>query len=299
MAASSCRRGGKIINRIDPSSQLFFTEYDYYAVKFEQCGWLVFCQKLQGHDANITLAFSQGFDGKTTKIGDLMIEVTKASIAASIDLPCTGERWFKNKTVQAIDCNSFLVDGHQEPDWSKEIPRRWVRPRYKDPLMEVQNFITCEGRYGITLLYHMRFLLHFHSDQPLNLPFFLLKSLTKMEFKVQHHPTNLANSLFHHGLVKILVEAHLKSWRKTWDRFLYRYGFSATEPIGFASTQTSSHEGIVDLSFLDPQALCPHPCKITMIQFHLLRLKRPCPVQPTMNPQLHPSPCQLTNQLIS
>ena len=63
--------------------------------------------------------------------------------------------------------------------------------------MAVQNFITYEGRYGITLLYHMIFLLHFHGDQPLNLPFFLLKSLTKMESKVQHHPANLANNLFH------------------------------------------------------------------------------------------------------
>jgi hypothetical protein len=104
--------------------------------------------------------------------------------------------------------------------------------------MVVQNFVTCEGRYGITLLYHMRFLLHFHGDQPLNLPFFLLKSLTKMESKVQHHPANLANSLFHHGLIKILVEDHLKSRRKMWDRFLYQYGFSTRGPIEAASIQT-------------------------------------------------------------
>ena len=85
-------------------------------MKFEQCGWLVFFQKLQGHDANVTPAFAQGFDGKTTKIGDFMIEVTEASIATNTGLPCTGARWFKNKLVRAIDCNSFLVDGHQEPD---------------------------------------------------------------------------------------------------------------------------------------------------------------------------------------
>ena len=97
MAASSNRRGGKIINQIETSAQLFFIEYDDCAAKFEQCGWLVFCQKLQGHDANVTLAFSQGFNGKTTKIGDMTIEVNEASIAATIGLPQTGERWFKNK----------------------------------------------------------------------------------------------------------------------------------------------------------------------------------------------------------
>lgn len=194
--------------------------------------------KVIRHDANFNLAFAQGFDGKTKKIGDMTIEVTKASIVAATDLPCTSKRWFKNKPVRAIDCNGFLVDAHQEPDWSKRIPRRWVWPIFKDLLMEIQNFITCEGRYGITLLYHMRFLLHFHGDQPLNLPFFLLRSLTKMASRVQHHPTNLANSLFHHGLIKILVKAHLKSRRKTWDRFLYQYDFLTIEPIEIASVQT-------------------------------------------------------------
>jgi hypothetical protein len=106
----------------------------------------------------------------------MTIEVTEAFIVAATDFPRTGERWFKNKLVRAIDCNGFLVDAHQEPDWSKGILRRWVRSRFRDLLMVVQNFITYEGRYGITLLYHMRFLLHFHGDQPLNLPFFLLRS---------------------------------------------------------------------------------------------------------------------------
>ena len=112
MAASSSRRGGKIINQIEPSSQLFFAEYDDCAVKFEQCGWLVFCQKLQGYDANVTLAFAQGFDGKTAKIGDFTFEVTEASIATATSLPCISERWFKSKPMWAIDCNGFLVDGN-------------------------------------------------------------------------------------------------------------------------------------------------------------------------------------------
>lgn len=124
MTVSSSKGGGKIINRIEPSTHLFFVEYDDCAVKFEQCGWLVFCQKLQGHDANVTLAFSRGFNGKTAKIGDFTFEVTEASIATTTDLPCTGERWFKNKPIWAINCNGFLMDRRQEPDWSIGISRR-------------------------------------------------------------------------------------------------------------------------------------------------------------------------------
>ena len=126
MAVLSSKRGKKIVNQIEPSTQLFFAEYDDCVAKFEPCGWLVFCQKLQEHDANVTLAFAQGFDGKTTKIRDMTIEVTEASIATATGIPQTGERWFKNKPVWAIDCNGFLVDTHQELVWSKGIPRRWV-----------------------------------------------------------------------------------------------------------------------------------------------------------------------------
>jgi hypothetical protein len=69
MATSSSERRKKIVHQIEPSSQLFFAKYIDCVKKFEQCGLLVFCQKLQGHDANVTLAFAQGFDGKTMKLG--------------------------------------------------------------------------------------------------------------------------------------------------------------------------------------------------------------------------------------
>lgn len=129
MAESSGPKRNKIINRIEPSAQLFFIEYEDYVEKFEQFVWLVFDQKLQRHDANVTLAFAQVFDGKTTMIGDMTMEVTKDSIAAATRLLQSAERWFKNKPVKAIDYNLFLVDAHQNPNCSKGIPRRWVRLR--------------------------------------------------------------------------------------------------------------------------------------------------------------------------
>lgn len=73
MVESSSQKKQKIVNWSEPSARLFFTEYEDCATKFEQCGWLVFCQKLHGYDANVTLAFAQRFDGKTMKIGDITI----------------------------------------------------------------------------------------------------------------------------------------------------------------------------------------------------------------------------------
>ena len=52
----------------------------------------------------------------------------------------------------------------------------------------IQVYITYEGRYGRTMLYHFRLLLHFTGKQLMNMPFYLLKSITKMDSKVQAKP---------------------------------------------------------------------------------------------------------------
>jgi hypothetical protein len=69
----------------------------------------------------------------------------------------------------------------------------------------VQNFITSEGRFSTTFRYHMIFLLHLNGDTKMNITFFLLKSLHKMENKIKTHPESAQHSLFHQGLIKLLV----------------------------------------------------------------------------------------------
>jgi hypothetical protein len=49
---------------------------------------------------------------------------------------------------------------------------------------------------------------------------------------VQRNPRNIEPHLYHHGLVKILVEEQLKAKRDTWERFLVRNHF---QEIGEAS----------------------------------------------------------------
>jgi hypothetical protein len=57
--------------------------------------------------------------------------------------------------------------------------------------------------------------------KPLNMPFYLLKSLTKMASKVQAKPQKASNSLFHHGLIKLIVLEELNRRNKTWDFLLF------------------------------------------------------------------------------
>jgi hypothetical protein len=85
----------------------------------------------------------------------------------------------------------------------------------------IQVYITCEGRYGRTMLYHFILLLHFTGKKPINMPYYLLKSLTKMASKVQAKPQKASNSLFHHGLIKLIVLEELSRRNKTWDYLFF------------------------------------------------------------------------------
>lgn len=59
----------------------------------------------------------------------------------------------------------------------------------------------------------------------MNVPFYLLKSLTKISKNVQTQREHVDTNMFHHGLIKSLVEAKLRKKGKTWDDFLFWGGF--------------------------------------------------------------------------
>ena len=66
-------------------------------------------------------------------------------------------------------------------------------------------YITCEGRYNRVMIYHFKLMNHFTGRNPLNLPFYPYKSLTKMDHQVRAEPTNIVGKLYHHGLIKLIV----------------------------------------------------------------------------------------------
>jgi hypothetical protein len=64
----------------------------------------------------------------------------------------------------------------------------------------------------------------------MNLPFFLLKSLTKMSARIQAHPENNKHSVFHQGLIKLLIMEELNKSKKTWQYFLVSFNAEIHEP---------------------------------------------------------------------
>jgi sensor histidine kinase YesM len=96
----------------------------------------------------------------------------------------TPSRGFKSTLIKEINFILFLKEEHQNMKWKKDIPRSYLEEKWKTLLKMIQVYITCEGRYGRTMLYHFRLILHFTGKKPLNISFYLLKSITKMASKV-------------------------------------------------------------------------------------------------------------------
>ena len=59
----------------------------------------------------------------------------------------------------------------------------------------------------------------------MNLPFFFLKSLQKMSSRIKQHEDHTSQSIFHHGLIKLIIRTILHHEGKTWDFFLFWSGF--------------------------------------------------------------------------
>jgi hypothetical protein len=67
--------------------------------------------------------------------------------------------------------------------------------------------------------------MHFTGKEPLNLPFYLFRSLGKMLDRVEAKSKKVDTSVFHFGMLKILVLEELKKTNTYWDSFLVASGF--------------------------------------------------------------------------
>ena len=58
----------------------------------------------------------------------------------------------------------------------------------------------------------------------MNLPFSFLKSLQKMSDRVKRHKDHTQQSIFHHGLIKLIVNTVLQKKGRTWEHFMFWSG---------------------------------------------------------------------------
>ena len=50
--------------------------------------------------------------------------------------------------------------------------------------------------------------------------------------RVHSHQEHIVSSLFHQGLIKLLIVFHLNKKGKTWEEFLFEFGFDVEKPKG-------------------------------------------------------------------
>ena len=108
-----------------------------------------------------------------------------------------------------------------EVDWVKGVHVQNFKPEWREPIRILQFYITCEGRFDFVFKYDIRFLQHLNQEWKMNLPFFFLKSLQKMSSRVKGHQDHTKQSIFYHGLIKLIICTVLQKKGKTWDYFLF------------------------------------------------------------------------------
>ena len=119
----------------------------------------------------------------------------------------------------------FLKPEFVETDLTKVVPRDYIKDSYANFLFNIQRYFTYEGRYQKVYSYHFKLLLHFTGMISLDLSYFLFQSVAKMANKVQLKSQQCQTSLFHHGLIKLIVLHEIKRIHKEWSSFLFLCDF--------------------------------------------------------------------------
>jgi hypothetical protein len=155
----------------------------------------------------------------------LEFEVTEASISAATGIPIIGERWFKSMALSSAYEKYFFKPGYQANDLSKSMPRSQLIEQFDILLKIIQRYFTCEGRFNTLYQYHIRLLLHFTGKVEMNVPYYLLRSIGKMSNMIQAKSKDVDSSLFHSGLIRMLVSEELVKKEILWEHFVVNSHF--------------------------------------------------------------------------
>jgi hypothetical protein len=213
--------------RIEPNGNQALLMFDNARKDLEANGWLTFVQRFEGFNLFVAQQFALTFDGCRAKVGDIQLEIDEGFISSATGLPATGQRWFKNSKVEEVPW-PLLFLSRKVTSCDRGMPISMLKPRWHDLLMLVKQFVTCEGRYRLIFLYHLRLLMNF-IGYPLNMPFYFQRSLYKMSKRFKKEKAD--SSLFHHGLIKLIIVYHLSLHGDSWRAFVARNGFDDTNPI--------------------------------------------------------------------
>jgi hypothetical protein len=174
---------------------------------------------------------------------------------------------------------TLLFQSRMVKSCDKGLPAKMLKPRWHDLLMIIKQFITCEGRYGFVFLFHLRLLMVFMGFE-LNMPHYLHRSLFKMAKRYKRNQAD--TSLFHLGLIKMIMVYELGLRRDCWDDFLSRNGFEESNPPQVDKPMVTKTQPIppVPYSVLLPKPLPDPPTNLPMAVTKQVEIAKPATKKP-------------------
>ena len=180
-------------------------------------------ETFRGHYDGMSNSFSHSYDGENVHLGEINLKVNKATTTEATGLSSAREKYFKGVVIDKTLCLKFLNLEHLNYDWRKGISHSWIKHEYWNFLISLHRFLTCEGRYDVTFLYHLRLLLHLEGGLQIHFPYFLRMSLSKMARGVKFSYKKHETIIYHHGSMKLLVVHELRNRVSSWKKLLTHY----------------------------------------------------------------------------
>ena len=215
--------------RREPTDSTKLRENPEVVELFMRAQWISFCDKLQGYDDEVAEEFLQALRPKsktlaTVNFRGLSLRLTPQFISRVTELPM-GLPWDKEERKLGQQAKKEFFPPEEEFSEDKNGVRRTsLLPPWSEVSLQIMKYITCEGRFSIVYGYHFRLLmeLRHQMDLPvenkLSLPYFLLQSLIECATKLKE---GTPDQVAHHGLIKLLVEDALHTYRVplSWEAF--------------------------------------------------------------------------------
>jgi hypothetical protein len=212
--------------RADPNGCQALLMFDDAYSDLEEFGWLPFTRKFDGHNLTVARKFSLSFDGCRAKVGDVQLEIIEQFLCLATNLPVMGQKWSKSCKVDDVPW-TLLFQSRTVNSCDRGLPAKMLKPRWYDLLMIIKKFVTCEGKYGFIFLFHLHLLMVFMGFE-LSMPHYMHRSLFKMAKRYKRSQND--TSLFHLGLIKMIVVYELRLRGDCWADFLSRNGFEESNP---------------------------------------------------------------------
>jgi hypothetical protein len=181
----------------------------------------------------------------------VQVEVTKEFLSQATGLPVSGQKWFKNAKVEEVPW-TLLFTSWKITSCDRGMPISFLKSRWHDLLTVVKQFVTCEGRFGLVFFYHLCLLMSFMGF-PFNMPYYLLRRLYKMGKRYKKQRSE--SSLFHHGLIKLILIHQLESQNDCWDSFITRNGYGNHE-LGEVDKLVVEETLVHPMASLSPPQTC-------------------------------------------